>query len=197
MQIDIKGRQLDVGDALRTHIGGALETAFSKYAERPTDALVMLSKDRHEFLCECSVHLSTGMSAKASGRASDPYAAFDQAEERLAKQLRRYKRKLKNHHNMRTTPVSHSQGAAFVLEPTEPDPEDGVDEAVETADLKPVIIAETETRIPKLSVGEAVLQMELGEEPVLMFRDEHTDSVCVVYRRSDGNIGWIDSAPAR
>lgn len=195
MKIDIKGRQIDVGDALREHVAKALEAAFAKYAERPTGALVTLSKDKHEFLCECSVHLSTGMSALASGKAADPYAAFDKAEDRLAKQLRRYKRKLKNHHNIRTTPVSHTAGASFVIE-AEQEPADADEAAVDAEALKPVIIAETETRIPTLSVGEAVLQMELGEEPVLMFRDERTESVSVVYRRADGNIGWIDSAPS-
>jgi len=196
MKIDIKGRQIDVGDALSEHVHTSLDAAFEKYAERPTDAVVVLSKEKHEFKCECSVHLSTGMSAQSSGRAGDPYAAFDQANERLTKQLRRYKRKLKNHHNLRTTPVSHSPAASFVIEAPEPEPETDIDEAVDTDTLKPVIIAETEARIPTLSVGEAVLQMELGEEPVLMFRDEKSDSVSVVYRRADGNIGWIDSAPS-
>ena len=58
--------------------------------------------------------------------------------------------------------------------------------------LQPVIIAESRTTIPTLSVGEAVLQMEIGEEPLLMFRDERTNEISVVYRRDDGNVGWID-----
>ncbi len=191
MKIDVTGKQIDIGDALRTHVSDSLNASMDKYAERPTEASVIFSRDRHQFKCECLTHLSTGMKAQASGKADEIYAAFDMASERLAKQLRRYKRRLKNHHNERTTPVAHFEASSFVIE-TE-------DETVEDASesLQPVIIAESKTAIPTLSVGEAVLQMEIGEEPILMFRNERNNEISVVYRRPDGNVGWIDPSQSQ
>ena len=105
----------------------------------------------------------------------------------MEKQLRRYKRRLKNHHRERSEPVELSGAASYILAPSE----DGAD-AQEPETLQPMIIAEMETQIPNLSVGEAVMQMELAGAPVLVFHPEGKDGVNVVYRRDDGNIGWID-----
>ena len=190
MQIDVNGKQIDIGGSLRGHVVDELTTVLEKYAERPTDATVTFTRDGHEFKCECSAHLSTGMKAQASGRASDIYAAFEMASERLAKQLRRYKRRLKNHHRSRTAPVESFGGSSFVIEADAPDAEDA------SESLQPVIIAEAKTVIPVLSVGEAVLQMEIGEEPILMFRNERNNEIGVVYRREDGNVGWIEPSTA-
>jgi len=190
MKIDVNGKQIDIGDALRSHVIDELTAAMDKYAERPTEATITFTRDRHEFKCECSTHLSTGMKAQASGRAGDIYAAFDMANERLAKQLRRYKRRLKNHHRARTAPVENFGASSFVIESDAPDVEDA------SESLQPVIIAETQTSIPMLSVGEAVLQMEIGEEPILMFRNEKNNEIAVVYRREDGNVGWIEPTAA-
>jgi ribosomal subunit interface protein len=186
MQIDVNGKQIDIGDALRGHVVGELTASMEKYAERPTEAAVTFTRDGHEFKCECSAHLSTGMKAQASGRAGDIYAAFDMANDRLAKQLRRYKRRLKNHHKARNTPFESFGASSFVIEADAPDVEDA------SESLQPVIIAEAKTSIPVLSVGEAVLQMEIGEEPLLMFRNEKNNEIGVVYRRDDGNVGWIE-----
>jgi len=190
MKIEVNGKQIDIGDALRSHVVDELTAAMDKYAERPTDATVTFTRDRHEFKCECSTHLSTGMKAQASGKATDIYAAFDMANERLAKQLRRYKRRLKNHHRARSTPVENFGASSFVIESEAADVEDA------SESLQPVIIAEAKTRIPVLSVGEAVLQMEIGEEPILMFRNEQNNEIGVVYRRDDGNVGWIEPTAA-
>ena len=189
MQIQVNGKHIDVGEALRNHVEGALGAGIEKYSENPIDATVTFAKDRHEFRCDCTAHLSTGLKAQATGRAGDIYAAFDQASERIEKQLRRYKRRLKDHHRKRKDPVPAQPAAAFVIEAER-------DEADEPETLQPVIIAEASTSIPKLSVGEAVMQMEMGSEPVFMFHNERTDSLNVVYRREDGNIGWIDPAPS-
>jgi len=190
MKIEVNGKQIDIGDALRGHVVDELTASMDKYAERPTDATVTFTRDRHEFKCECSTHLSTGMKAQASGKAGDIYAAFDQANDRLAKQLRRYKRRLKNHHRARSAPVEQFGASSFVIESEAPDIEDA------SESLQPVIIAEAKTTIPVLSVGEAVLQMEIGEEPILMFRNERNNEIGVVYRRDDGNVGWIEPTAA-
>jgi len=132
------------------------------------------------------VHLSTGLTAQAKAHAHEIYAAFDSCCEKMEKQLRRYKRRLKDHHRERSQPVELSGVSSYILAGDE-----GGSEA-EPDSLQPVIVAEMETKIPSLSVGEAVMQMELAGAPVLVFRKEGKDAVNVVYRRDDGNIGWID-----
>ncbi len=186
MKFQISGKQMDIGEALSTHVQQELTGVVEKYAQRPTDAQVVLSKNAHEFACEAVVHLSTGLTVQASARATEVYAAFDECAEKMDKQLRRYKRRLKDHHKDRVNPVEVLGGASYILAAGD----DG--ESAEPATLQPMIIAEMEARVPTVSVGEAVMQMELANAPVLVFRNEKTDGVNVVYRREDGNIGWID-----
>jgi ribosomal subunit interface protein len=163
-----------------------LNDVIAKYAERPTDANVVFSKSASEFVCEATVHLSTGLTAQAKAHAHEIYAAFDQCCEKMEKQLRRYKRRLKDHHRDRAQPVELSMASSYVLA------SDQVSDDQEPDSLQPVIVAEMETKIPSLSVGEAVMQMELAGAPVLVFRNEGKNGLNVVYRRDDGNIGWID-----
>ena len=186
MRYQISGKQIDVGQALQTHVENELNSIVEKYAERPTDAHVIFSKSASEFVCEATVHLSTGLTAQAKAHAHEIYAAFDDCSEKLEKQLRRYKRRLKDHHRDRAEPIELSQASAYILA-SESDGEESEPES-----LQPVIVAEMEHRIPSLSVGEAVMQMELAGAPVLVFRNEGKDGLNVVYRREDGNIGWID-----
>jgi len=186
MQYQISGKQIDIGDALQTHVRDELGAVVQKYAERPTNANVVFSKSAHEYVCEATVHLSTGLTAQAKAHATEIYAAFDGCSEKMEKQLRRYKRRLKDHHKERAQPVELSGAASYILAS-----EDGTDDS-EPDTLKPMIVAEMETKIPSLSVGEAVMQMELAGAPVLVFRNEGKDGLNVVYRRDDGNIGWID-----
>ncbi len=159
---------------------------LAKYAGRPTDANVIFSKSAHEFVCEAIVHLSTGLTTQAKAHATEIYSAFDKCNEKLDKQLRRYKRRLKDHHRDRVEPVELSGASSYILAASE-----DVDDA-EPDSLQPMIIAEMETKIPSISVGEAVMQMELVGAPVLVFRNEGNNGINVVYRREDGNIGWID-----
>lgn len=186
MRYQITGKQIDIGEALQTHVQDELGNVLQKYSQRPTDATVIFSKSGHEFVCEATVHLSSGLTAAAKAHATEIYAAFDGAAEKMDKQLRRYKRRLKDHHRDRTEPVELMGASSYILAP---EPESGDDEP-ET--LQPIIVAEMESRIPSLSVGEAVMQMELAGAPVLVFRNEKKEGLNVVYRRDDGNIGWID-----
>lgn len=189
MRTQISGRQIDVGQALQTHVTDEISLILGKYSQRPTDAQVVFSRSGHEFVCESEVHLSTGMSVQARGRAAEIYAAFDACGEKMDKQLRRYKRRLKDHHRVRPERVDGLAATAYVLAA-----EDGIspDEDDEPGSLDPVIIAETRTSVPRLSVGEAVMQMELNGAPALVFLKEGQEGLNVVYRREDGNIGWID-----
>ncbi len=187
MRYQITGKQIDIGEALQEHVKENLAAVFEKYAGRPTDALVVFSRDAHQYVCEATVHLSTGLTAQAKAHATEIYSSFDGCSEKMEKQLRRYKRRLKDHHKDRTSPVELSQASSYILagttEPEESEPEN----------IQPIIIAEMEAKIPSLSVGEAVMQMELAGAPVLVFRNEkQSTGVNIVYRRDDGNIGWID-----
>ena len=186
MKYKITGKQIDIGEALQTHVKDELGVVVEKYAQRPTDAQVVFSKNAHEYVCETTVHLSTGLTAQASAKATEIYASFDECAEKMDKQLRRYKRRLKDHHKDRPNPVEVIGGSAYILAA------EGTGEDNEPDTLQPMIIAEMETRVPTLSVGEAVMQMELAHAPVLVFSNEKTGGVNVVYRRDDGNIGWID-----
>lgn len=190
MRYQISGKQIDIGTALQEHVETELSAVVSKYAERPTDANVIFSKSANEFVCETIVHLSTGLTAQARAHAHEIYAAFDQCSEKMEKQLRRYKRRLKDHHRERAEPVEQFGASSYILA--------GSDESdsAEPDSLQPMIIAEMETKIPSLSVGEAVMQMELAGAPLLVFRNDKGTGVNVVYRRDDGNIGWIDPSAA-
>jgi hypothetical protein len=147
---------------------------------------VVFSRVAHEYVCESVIHLSTGLTAQAKGHATEIYAAFESCREKMDKQLRRYKRRLRSHHRDRTAPVEFDGGSSYILASSE-DPED-----VEPDTLQPVVIAEMETKIPSITVGEAVMQLELAGQRMLVFRNEGHGGVNVVYRRDDGNIGWID-----
>lgn len=186
MRYQISGKQIDIGEALQTHVQDELGAAVAKYAERPTDANIIFSRNAHEFVCEATVHLSTGLTAQAKAHAHEIYAAFDQCCDKMEKQLRRYKRRLKDHHRERSQPVELSGASSYILAGSENSEES------EPETLQPMIVAEMETKIPSLSVGEAVMQMELAGAPILVFRNEGHSGVNVVYRRDDGNIGWID-----
>ncbi|MGL5010354.1 MAG: ribosome hibernation-promoting factor, HPF/YfiA family [Paracoccaceae bacterium] len=191
MRYQISGKQIDIGEALQTHVKAELGEVVEKYAQRPTEAVVVFSRVAHEFVCETVIHLSTGLNAQAKGHANEVYAAFESCREKMDKQLRRYKRRLRSHHRDRTAPVEFAEGSAYILAPTE-EPEDD-----ESASLQPIVIAEMETRIPAITVGEAVMQLELGGNRFLVFRNEGHGGVNVVYRRDDGNIGWIDPRNAK
>ncbi len=186
MRYQISGKQIDIGEALQTHVRTELDGVLSKYAGRPTDANIIFSRSAHEYVCEATVHLSTGLTATARAHATEIYAAFENCCEKIDKQLRRYKRRLKDHHRDRTEPVELFGAASYILASEEQD------EDAEPETLQPIIVAEMETKIPSLSVGEAVMQMELAGAPVLVFRNEGKAGLNVVYRRDDGNIGWID-----
>jgi ribosomal subunit interface protein len=185
MRIQVSGKQMDIGDALRTHVEDRLTEAVGKYFDRPVEALVTFCREGHEFVADSSVHLPTGITVQATARADEVYACFEGAVDRMEKQLRRYKRRLRDHHRDRQSPIEAIGAPSYILA--------GGDEAAEEPEtLQPVIVAEMETRVPVLSVGEAVMQMELAGAHLLVFRSTAHGGVNVVHRRDDGNIGWID-----
>ncbi|MGR3779644.1 MAG: ribosome hibernation-promoting factor, HPF/YfiA family [Albimonas sp.] len=193
MHIQVNGKQIDVGEALRGHVEDRFVAAVGKYAENPIDSTVTFSRDRHEIVCDATAHLSTGMVAKAKGKATDPYAAAESACDRLEKQLRRYKRRLKDHHKERPSPIPALEATGYVLQGAAEDAHHDEDWE-EPASLDPMIIAEMRHPVQHLTVGEAVMAMEMADEPFLLFKNNSHGGINVVFRRPDGNIGWIDPA---
>jgi len=191
MQTTVSGKHIDVGDALRQHVEDHLADSVTKYFDRPVDANVVFSRDGAFFKCDAQVHLSTGLTAKSEAQHSDIYAAFEQACAKIEKQLRRHKRRLKDHHQKRTDPIEAFEAQAYVLAAQD----DEAHEATEGENgHQPVIVAEMTTDIKSLSVGEAVMQMELAHAPFLMFRNDANGRLNIVFQRDDGNVGWIDPA---
>lgn len=186
MQYQISGKQIDIGNALQVQVQEQIDTVIEKYSARPTDANVVFSRDAHQFVCETTVHLSTGLTVQARGVAGEIYAALDAATDKMDTQLRRYKRRLKDHHKERVDPIELIGASSYILSPR--------DETEIKADepTSPMIVAEMETQVPTISVSEAVMQMELADAKLQVFRNEKHGGVNVVYRREDGNIGWID-----
>lgn len=189
MEIRISGKQIDVGDALSTHVKDNMIAAVAKYFDRPVNATVVFSRRGHEFKCDSSVHLSTGLTAQSHAVSGEIYSAFDQATDKIEKQLRRYKRRLKDHHQKRQDPIEKIEAAAYVLQGHDEDAEN-----TEVNGMQPVIVAEMTTNIQSLTVGEAVMQMELSHSQFLMFKNDANGRLNIVFQRDDGNIGWIDPA---
>ena len=188
MDISVRGKNLDVGDALRTHAEGHLGNVVGKYFNHAIDATVVFSREGQSMSTDISVHPGPrGLVVQSSAEAADAYAAFDGALERVGKQLRRYTRRLANHHKARPQDTLAAQ--QYVIQP-----DDENEEIPE--DAQPAIIAEMETHVATLTVSEAVMRMDLGDLPVVMFTNSANGVLNVVYRRADGNIGWIDPANA-
>ena len=188
MQVQVSGKQVDVGEALGSRISQELEDGVGKYFARGgEDAEVVVSKDGHGFKVDCWVRLASGQSLVTTGLGGDAHSAFSDSLDKLEKRVRRYKRRLKDHHKDRTEPVVFAAAPSYVLSADEDAWEDQAEDG-----LQPLIVAETELRVPTLSVGDAVMQMELAGAPMLVFRNEKHGGVNVVHRRDDGNVGWID-----
>jgi len=194
MQLTVTGKQTEIGAALRHHVEASLGAILGKYFKTAIEAHAVVSKEAHLSCAEISIHIGRGIVVNAHAAASDAYAAFDAAAERLAKQLRRYKRRLRDHHAKGREPAGASERAMdYVLAPI------GDDEGAEGAEAEtdgvngaPAVIAEMITELPSLTVGEAAMRMDLAEAPVLLFRNRSHGELNLVYRRADGNIGWID-----
>lgn len=189
MQINISGHQLDVGNALRTHITESLEATVEKYFGQAIDASVVLSRERFMVRADIAIHIGRDIYVRAHESADDAYAAFDVATAHLGKRLRRHKRRLRDHHTTREN-AKTARAQQYILAPYEPVSEDE-DETGENGD-HPVIVAEDQTVIENLTVSEAVMRMDLADIPAMVFRNAGNGGLNVVYRRSDGNIGWID-----
>jgi ribosomal subunit interface protein len=187
MSVRVTGKQMDIGDAFRTRITGAINDAIIKYFDGGFSSQVLVAKTGARFNADCKIHLDSGANLHAAGDANDPQVAFDTAFERIEKRLRRYKRKLRDHHHGESR-ASSTEIAYTVIDA----PQDEDNEVAE--DFAPVIVAETTKQLATMSVATAVMALDMTDEPVVMFRKPGSTELNIVYRRNDGNIGWIDSA---
>lgn len=185
MQISVKGKQLDVGEAWRGHVEENLPAIVGKYFENAQDAQVTLAKQGSTFTVDVAVHVGKRIIVQSHGATGDAYSAFDEAAEHLAKRLRRYKRRLRDHHHQRPDQTETLLAQQYVLAG-----EDIENESEEKDE--PIVIAEMETGIEALSVGEAVMRMDLANLPAMMFRNRAHGGLNMVYHRGDGHIGWVD-----
>lgn len=183
---------MDVGEALRTRIQDELSNGVSKYFSRATDAAVTVAKNGTGFDVDCQVHLSSGISLQAQGHGGDAHSAFDDALTKLEKRVRRYKRRLKNHHAADHSPLPAEEALSYVLAPLQEENE--ADTQPEEDEAAPLVIAETKAPIRTMTVSTAVMQLDLSDNPALLFRNAANGSLNLVYRRPDGNVGWIDPA---
>lgn len=187
MSFRVSGKHMEIGDAFRTRIEDRIGDAVNKYFDGGYTGHVTVEKSGSRFSADCLVHLDTGTVLQATGAAQEPQIAFDAAAERVEKRLRRYKRRLKSHN------TGGNGGLAMdyrVMEPVA-DTDDEVPD-----DYAPAIVAESSVALSTMSVASAVIELDMKENPVFVFRNAGNDQVNIVYRRPDGNIGWIDPSSA-
>lgn len=188
MRITVSGKQLELSDALRTRVEHGLDTITGKYFDHALEAHVTFSRARSFFTCDINVHAGPGLMLRGEGEAADANAAFDDAAEHIAKRLRRYRRRVNDHARDLAHRERPQAARQYVLRQEEDTPGNGEIKAATYA----TVVAETPTEIAVLTVSDAVMRMDLADQPVLMFRNSATGVLNVVYRRSDGHIGWID-----
>ena len=190
MQITVSGKQIELSDALRTRVGEQLDGIAGKYFDHALEAHVTFGRARSFFTCDINVHAGRGLSLRGEGEAADANAAFDDAAEHIAKRLRRYRRRVNDHSRDLANRAKPEPARGYTLRAEDEIPlaEPGVAETFAT------VIAEQAVEISLLTVGEAVMRMDLADQPVLMFRNSGSGELNVVYRRRDGNVGWIDPA---
>jgi ribosomal subunit interface protein len=191
MQISIQGKQMDVGEALRTYVTEKLEDINAKYFNHATDATVVFSREGHGhglFRAHISFRVGKDLMVVADTEENDAYLSFDVASAKVAKQLRRYKGRLREH-SIQSERTAAMNAPYYVIADEQED--DGVQRGDD-----PVTIAEMVTVIETLSVSDAVMRLDLGGQTALLFRNAKHGELNLVYRRPDGNVGWVDPANA-
>jgi ribosomal subunit interface protein len=187
MQLTVQGKQMDLGDALRSHVSSKLEDINSKYFNRAIDAVVTFAPEGHAFTrTHINIRVGKDILVVSDATENDPYLSFDEAANKVAKQLRRYKRKLRDHHQrLEDAPEDFSIPALDYTLSVEQDNEKEEDE-------EHLVIAEMATMIQTMSPSEAAMRLELSGKSAMMFRNAGHNGLNMVYRREDGNIGWVD-----
>lgn len=192
MQVQVSGRHVDVGEALRTRISDELLSAIGKYFGRGGDADVVLSRDGHGFRIDCSVTLASGQQLQSHGQGADAHSAFGQALSKVETRIRRYKRRLKSH-TIAAGAKAQELASSYVLRAPAGE-DDDQDWELGEAESPPaaMVIAESQAELKTMTVSMAVMELDLTEQQAIVFRNAAHGGLSVIYRRADGNIGWID-----
>jgi ribosomal subunit interface protein len=189
MTLRISGKSISVGEALRSRVSERTDEVLRKYFDGNYSGHITLSKDGFGFRTDCSLHLDSGITLEADSNAADAYASADQALLMIEKRLRRYKSRLKDRSARKTyaanAALADIDAPSYVIEA----PAEGDDEV--TA-YSPVIIAEATTSLKRLSVSEAVMELDLTGAACIVFQHGSSGRVNIIYRRADGNVGWVD-----
>jgi ribosomal subunit interface protein len=194
MSIQVSGKHVNVGDALRKRITDELIEGVGKYFERGGDADVAVGKEGHSFCVDILVRLASGQKLEARGLGGDAHAAFDAALSKLETRVRRYKRRLKNHHlHPGGKAITAELATLVVLRSDEAgDFDDAWAEEADSSAPAAMVIAEMQASVKTMPVSMAVMELDLSDAPVILFRNAGHGGLSVVYRRTDGNVGWID-----
>jgi len=195
MQVQVTGKHVDVGEALRTRVSDEISNSIEKYFDRGGGADVVVTKEGNAFKVDCAVTLASGAQLTTHGVGGDAHMAFDAALQKMEKRVRRYTRRLKDHH-LQAQAKQAETAAYFVLQPSD-DEDDFQEDDAELSFPEPVVIAETEKAIRTMTVAMAVMELDLTESQTIVFRNAAHGGFSVVYRRPDGNIGWIDPQRSR
>ena len=191
MQVQVSGKHVDVGEALRTRISDDLLTSIGRYFERGGDAEVVLSRDGHGFRIDCVVTLASGQRLQSHGLGGDAHGAFGQALAKIETRIRRYKRRLKSHSGAAEARAAEVAASYVLRAPAEDEDLEDWDEAGARPPAA-MVIAEEESQLKTMTVAMAVMELDLTDQPAIVFRNAAHGGLSVVHRRSDGNIGWLD-----
>ena len=191
MQVQIAGKKIEIGAALQERIAFGLESRVSKYFNRTGEAFVTVSKPGWAFNVDCSIHLPSGVTLQAHGEGDDGYQAFEMALDKIEKRVRRYKNRLRDHRAKDGTSSEIVLERIILPQQESADDADGVDGDSGAGD-SPAIVAESDTRIQTMTVSMAVMQLELADSPAVLFRNAAHGRLNMVYKRPDGNVGWVD-----
>lgn len=191
MSLRISGKQMDIGEALNRRINDRIDEAVGKYFDGGHSGHVIVEKSGSGFDCDCTIHLDTGVVLQATASGHEPTSCFDEAADKIEKRLRRYKRRLKDHRASAPARANEAGYSASYSIFAAPPQEEEIPE-----NYNPVIIAESSTQLATQTVAQAVMQLDLTDKPVVVFTNAANGQTNVVYRRPDGNIGWIDPARA-
>ncbi|MFT8419768.1 MAG: ribosome-associated translation inhibitor RaiA [Acetobacter sp.] len=198
MHIQVSGKQIELSDALKHRVNTHLGTLAERYFDAGLQAQVTFGKARSFFTCDINVKAGRGLILRGEGEAADANAAFDDAAEHIAKRLRRYHKRVTSHARSTTRHELPERARSYVLQPVEEHPGEApstTPQKTEEEETFATIIAEQPADIPVLSVGEAVMRLDLAGQSFLLFRNTASRHISLVYRRDDGNIGWLDTAP--
>ena len=203
MHIHVSGKQIDLSDALKHRVNAHLGNLAERYFDKALEADVTFSKARSFFTCDINVHAGRGLTLRGEGEAADANAAFDDAAEHIAKRLRHYHSRVTSHARTTQKEIAPETGRSYILSGADaPQKKKGrgataaPPEVFEEQETFPAIIAEHTTDIPQLSVSEAVMRLDLAASHILLFRNSKNQQINVIFRREDGNIGWVDTGPA-